>query len=194
MRSARTLALVAFTAVLWAATRPHEVDADLLSRRAADGWMLLDGDLFTGVSVTRGVDGTVLGRTEYEGGVQSGRVERWHANGTLSYRAHYRDGRRDGTVETWWDDGGRRSRSTYVDGVAHGVQQEWYRSGALFKELRLNQGTQEGLQRAWRENGKLYVNYEAVDGRIFGLKRSQLCFDLDSESALDANFDLETDR
>lgn len=39
----------------------------------------------------------------------------------------------------------------------------------------------DGLQRAWRENGELYANYEARDGRIYGLKRANPCFDLEEE-------------
>ena len=43
-------------------------------------------------------------------------------------------------------------------------------------------GQEEGLQRAWRQNGKLYVNYEAKHGRIFGLKRASLCYELNDEN------------
>ncbi len=32
------------------------------------------------------------------------------------------------------------------------------------------------------ENGKLYANYEAIDGRVYGLKRANLCFDLNDET------------
>ncbi|MEM7512572.1 MAG: toxin-antitoxin system YwqK family antitoxin, partial [Bacteroidota bacterium] len=42
-------------------------------------------------------------------------------------------------------------------------------------------GKEEGLQQAWRENGKIYNNYEAKNGRIFGLKRANLSYELDNE-------------
>jgi antitoxin component YwqK of YwqJK toxin-antitoxin module len=42
-------------------------------------------------------------------------------------------------------------------------------------------GQEEGMQKAWRENGKIYNNYEAKNGRIFGLKRASLCFQLEDE-------------
>ncbi len=58
---------------------------------------------------------------------------------------------------------------------------QWYKGGAKFKELNLVNGREEGLQKAWRENGKIYNNYEAKNGRIFGLKRSNLCYKLEDE-------------
>lgn len=42
-------------------------------------------------------------------------------------------------------------------------------------------GREEGMQKAWRENGKIYNNYEAKNGRIFGLKRANLCYELENE-------------
>jgi antitoxin component YwqK of YwqJK toxin-antitoxin module len=66
-------------------------------------------------------------------------------------------------------------------GVPHGIQKQWYQSGAKFKHLSLNHGIEEGLQQSWRENGKIYNNYEAKNGRIFGLKRANLCYELEEE-------------
>jgi hypothetical protein len=37
------------------------------------------------------------------------------------------------------------------------------------------------MQQAWLETGALYVNYEAKNGRIFGLLRSNLCYQLENE-------------
>ena len=46
-------------------------------------------------------------------------------------------------------------------------------------------GREEGMQQAWRRNGKIYNNYEAKNGRIFGLKRANLCFQLEEEIVQD---------
>jgi hypothetical protein len=37
------------------------------------------------------------------------------------------------------------------------------------------------LQKAWLENGTIYVNYEAKNGRVFGMKRANLCYQLKNE-------------
>ena len=58
------------------------------------------------------------------------------------------------------------------------VQLECYRSWALLKYERHKRGQEQGIQRAWRENGKLFANYEARDGRVYGLKRVNLCYEL----------------
>ena len=74
-----------------------------------------------------------------------------------------------------------RSESAFNEGIAHGTQRQWYKSGVLFKEINLAMGKEEGMQKAWRENGKIYNNYEARNGRIYGLKRASLCYELDNE-------------
>lgn len=177
--------LLALAGAGWAA-QPTPVDHSELTRRTQDGWVLLEGEPFTGVAERHYETGALAERVSYRDGRKDGVSERWFVDGTRSYRATYSDNRRHGTVETWWEDGTRRSRSQYDNGVADGTQREWYRSGAPFKELNLEQGQEVGLQRAWRENGKLYANYEARDGRTFGLKRADLCFQLDDEETIEA--------
>lgn len=190
MRSAKRavgggVALLVLAGAGWVAQPPVVDHADLW-RRAQDGWVMLDGQPFSGIAERRYEDGNLAERVTYADGKKDGLSERWFADGTRSYRATYHDNRRHGSVETWWEDGTRRSSSHYVDGLADGTQREWYRSGARFKELNLENGQEVGLQRAWRENGKLYANYEARDGRTFGLKRADLCFQLDEEVTIDA--------
>jgi antitoxin component YwqK of YwqJK toxin-antitoxin module len=46
-------------------------------------------------------------------------------------------------------------------------------------------GKEAGMQRAWRQNGKIYNNYEVKNGRIFGLKRANLCYGLDDEKIIE---------
>jgi len=62
------------------------------------------------------------------------------------------------------------------------VQESWYRNRQMFKRQNYINGKENGLQEAWMENGKKIINYEARYGRIFGLKRQNLCFGLENEN------------
>jgi antitoxin component YwqK of YwqJK toxin-antitoxin module len=48
-------------------------------------------------------------------------------------------------------------------------------------------GQEVGLQQAWRRNGKLFSNYEYINGRVFGLKRSNMCVELENEEVVESN-------
>ena len=48
-------------------------------------------------------------------------------------------------------------------------------------------GQEVGLQQAWRQNGKLYSNYHYINGRVFGLKRSNMCVGLEDEKVVKAD-------
>ena len=99
----------------------------------------------------------------------------------MSFEANYSNGKLDGTSKTFWKDGTPRSTSFFIEGITHSTQLQWYKSGQLFKEMNYNMGVEEGMQKAWRENGAIYNNYEAKNGRIFGLKRANLCYELEDE-------------
>ena len=55
-------------------------------------------------------------------------------------------------------------------------KKDYTRSG-----MNLAMGKAKGMQQAWRENDEIYNNYEAKKGRIFGLKKANLCYELDNE-------------
>jgi len=119
--------------------------------------------------------------TDYIAGKKDGYHRKWFADGTLAFEAVWKNGRLDGISKSWWRNGNQRSEANQVSGKLHGVQWQWYKSGVKFKQRNMNMGAEEGMQRSWRENGKVYNNYEARNGRIFGLKRASLCFQLDDE-------------
>jgi len=155
-------------------------------RMERDGGLYFDGEVaFSGYAVTE-VEGQLVERVAFSAGRRHGDREQWYPDGTLSALTPYTHGRRDGVVQTWWRNGNLRTESRYVEGVAHGIQRQWYEDGALFKEMNLNMNLEEGLQRAWRPNGAIYNNYEARDGRIYGLRRSKLCFQLTEEEVVSA--------
>ncbi|MEM1359456.1 MAG: toxin-antitoxin system YwqK family antitoxin [Bacteroidota bacterium] len=145
------------------------------------GLVISAGEPFTGTSVEYYPTGPEAVMIDYLAGRKHGLHRKWFVDGTLSFSSAYTDGRRDGITKSWWRNGKLRSQGNYVLGVAQGLHQQWYFSGAKFKEIRLVDGREAGRQQSWRENGKLYNNYEARAGRIFGLKRANLCFSLASE-------------
>ncbi|MFK7906463.1 MAG: toxin-antitoxin system YwqK family antitoxin [Chitinophagales bacterium] len=118
---------------------------------------------------------------QYFNGKKHGYQKKWFEGNMLSFEAQYSHGKLNGKVKTWWKNSLIRSESNYEKGISQGLQLQWYKSGMKFKERNLVAGKEEGLQRAWRENGKIYNNYEAKNGRIFGLKRSSLCYELEDE-------------
>ncbi|MBX2844144.1 MAG: toxin-antitoxin system YwqK family antitoxin [Flammeovirgaceae bacterium] len=160
----------------------REVVAEKLFLNQREG-LVYEGDiLFTGISVSSYPNGEVAEKVTYFHGKRNGFRRKWFENRTLSFEAFYKSNKLNGEVKTWWSNGILRSESHFEKGKANGLQKQWYSTGKIFKELNMVFGKEEGIQKAWRENGKIYVNYEAKNGRIFGLKRANLCFELSEEN------------
>lgn len=136
---------------------------------------------FTGRAIKRYSDSSYAMVVTYSDGKKNGIFQKWYPSGQISYSAEYINGKLSGTSRTWWKNGKLRTESNFVQGIPNGPQYQYYKSGQKFKLQYLNHGIEEGLQRSWRENGALYNNYEAKNGKIYGLKRSKLCFQLDDE-------------
>tara|TARA_R110001592_G_scaffold237306_11_gene496352 strand:- start:7122 stop:7733 length:612 start_codon:yes stop_codon:yes gene_type:complete len=158
-----------------------EVPATDLVLNANEGVVYYDNILFTGTSVKKYNSGVVAETIEYKQGKRNGLRKKWFENGKLSYEANYISNKLDGTTRSWWISGQLKTESHIVDGKLNGTQKQWYNNGQLFKELTMVDGKESGMQRAWRKTGKLYINYEAKQGRIFGLNRSNLCYELNNE-------------
>ncbi len=157
------------------------IHANSLQLKANEGLVYYQDTPFTGAAVSYYENGQEASRIDYVQGKKQGFYKKWFDTGLLSFESRYVEGKQDGLTSTWWANGNLRSESNYVAGVPDGVQKQWYKSGAKLKVIHLSQGKEEGLQQSWRENGKLYNNYEARNGRIFGLKRANLCYELDNE-------------
>lgn len=151
--------------------------------RAQEGLFYFNNQPFTGLAVKYYADSVLAQEIAYVNGKKEDFLRRWFPNGQLSQESSYKNGRLHGKSSTWWEDGVQRSESHFDNGKPHGLQKQWYRGGAAFKEQNLVHGVEEGMQRAWRKNGKLYVNYEARNGRIFGLKKAGLCYEVEDEMA-----------
>ena len=159
-----------------------EVSTDSLTLNQLEGIIYQESTPFTGISVSYFSNNLVAEKITYLNGQREGLRQKWFPSGELSYEANYQSNKVDGIVKTWWYNGNLRSTSSFVEGKPHGTQKQWYVSGQIFKEQNLTFGKEEGLQKAWRKNGKIYANYEAKNGRIFGLKRSNLCYELNDEN------------
>jgi antitoxin component YwqK of YwqJK toxin-antitoxin module len=159
----------------------HEsVDDKLLKLDSQKGIVFFESNPFCGIGVLF-KDSIKIASTEYVKGKKHGTTHKWFADGQISYEAHYENGKRDSVSRTWWKNGNMRTESNFEKGRAEGVQLSWYRGGQKFKEVNMSAGKEDGIQKAWRDNGKIYNNYEAKNGRIFGLKRANLCFKLEDE-------------
>lgn len=160
---------------------------DSLVLNPDEGLVYAKAKVFSGRALSFYGNGKIATETFYENGKRNGPFRKFFKSSDLSFEAIYKDGKKDGLSRSWWSNGNLRSENNYAEGKAHGRQKQWYRSGALFKVLNLEYGKEEGKQQSWRENGKVYSNYEAKNGRIFGLKRSNLCFKLDDEEVQSLN-------
>lgn len=160
------------------------VDKTALWLKANQGLVFYKDEPFTGVSVEGYPNRQTAESITYQAGKRHGLREKWFNDGTLSYSSNYQNGKLEGEAKSWWRNGNLRSLYIYQNGIANGLQQEWYISGAKFKFRHLADGKEAGMQQSWRENGKIYNNYEAKNGRIFGLKRANLCFQLEDEAVV----------
>jgi len=157
------------------------IHTDSLQLIPEKGLVYFKNKLFTGTSVSYYENRNKAICIDYVKGKKHGFQRQWFPDETLSFESEYQNGKQKGLTKSWWKNGKQRSESTFKNGIAHGAQLQWYKSGAKFKHRNLVFGKEEGMQKSWRENGKLYNNYEAKNGRIFGLKRATLCYELDDE-------------
>lgn len=165
------------------ATVHENVDYSELTKNPKNGLMMHDTILFTGVAKLYQPDNSKVLRyvVTYKNGLKDGLCKKWYDNGTLNYETQYVKGRKQGLTKIWFKSGQIQSEATYYKGVIHGKEKVWYPTGELQKERNLVYGQEQGLQKAWRKNGKLYANYEAVNGRIFGLLGSNMCYEVENE-------------
>ncbi|WP_084370927.1 toxin-antitoxin system YwqK family antitoxin [Reichenbachiella faecimaris] len=150
-------------------------------------WLLkLDSSRVSGHIHERYPNGTLLRAFGVFEGKREGLLMTYFPNGKLKYTENYRQNKLDGTVKRWSQEGGYQllAQLSYKSGKLHGEQKKWFSSGELHKLMHMNMGQEEGRQQAFRKNGVVYANYEAKNGRVFGLKRSNLCYELDDEQVV----------
>lgn len=159
--------------------------SDLTYTATASLWTL-DGQPYSGQYVVYYDDGNMKEKAGVLNGKKQNRTTQWYPDGHEKQIAYYHEGKLHGEKKLWTSDSAHIliSHLNYYMGKAHGIQRKWYSTGELFKKLNLNMGQEEGIQQAFRKNGVVYANYEARNGRIFGMKKAALCFDLEEEQVI----------
>lgn len=145
------------------------------------GQWLYEGHPFNGFALTYHPNGALAEKIGFYNGKKQGVAIKWYPDGVLASKKNYVENRLEGMARAWWPNGSLSSESQYVNRQHHGKQKKWYPNGQIARLMHFKQGKEEGLQQAWLRTGKLYANYEAKNGRFFGLKRSNLCYQLKDE-------------
>ena len=158
-----------------------EVEKELLKLNVVEGRWYYAGAPFNGYLVETYENGQIAEKTGFFHGKREGPSLKWYKGGKLFSQKNYVSNRLEGTSKTWWPNGQQSSESNYTNRQRHGYQKKWYPNGQITSITHFNLGKEEGLQQAWLKTGKLYVNYEAKNGRFFGLRRSNLCYQLKDE-------------
>lgn len=136
---------------------------------------------YNGYSVKFHSNGALEERLGFYKGKREGIAKRWSKNGVLRVRSYYNQNKLVEGYKSWWKNGTLSKECYYVNGIKQGVEKQWHPNGVLAKLRHIVDGQENGMQQAWLKNGALYVNYEAKNGRIFGLMRSNLCYQLKDE-------------
>lgn len=163
------------------------VPQDSLHLNANEGLYYFENKVFSGLAQSFYSNGILAAEIQMIEGKKNGFFKKYFENGNLSFSSEYVAGKKEGLSSTWWSNGNLRSEARFQNGIPHGIQKQWYKSGRKFKVLNYIKGKEEGRQQSWRENGKLYCNYKAINGRIFGLKRANLCYKLEDEEVQTTN-------
>ena len=155
---------------------------DSYYERMGGFWMYNDKK-FTGTITSYSPNGNIKKTFSVYKGKKEFSEKAYFNNGKLKYHYKYLNGKKEGVAFMWHNDSLNHllSETNYKNGKLHGTQKKWYATGQIFKIRNMKMGTEEGIQQAFRKNGALYSNYEAKNGRIFGLKKSELCFSLKNE-------------
>ena len=157
------------------------VNRDVLVLHPLEGRWYLGETPFSGYAVRCDDGGNQLERIGYYEGKKNGPAYYWYANGSLMKTASYRENKLHGLLQGYYPNGNLRSEGYYEEGAPEGVHIKWYEHGQMARKRNLVAGQEVGLQQAWNANGSLYANYQARDGRIFGLKRTNACYNLQDE-------------
>lgn len=138
---------------------------------------------FNGYAVKYHKNGQLSEKVGYYNGKKEGKGLFWFSDGLLKKEIFYKNNKIEGPLKLW----SPNPKSVLVKefnfskGIQHGVQKKWHTNGQIAQIRNLEYGKEIGLQQAWLRNGKQYINYEVINGRAFGLKKAQLCYELENE-------------
>lgn len=164
----------------------HDVSDVFLDRSTSLWQFISDTSLVSGFVYERYPNDTLQKIFGVYAGKKEGQLKAYFSNGKVKYTESYQNNKLDGELKRWSQEGNDQllAQLYYKNGKLHGQQKKWFPTGELHVLMNMNMGKEEGLQQAYRKNGVLYANYEAREGRTFGLKRSNLCYELDNEQVV----------
>jgi len=146
-----------------------------------EGKWYYKGQPYDGYSLKFYPNGVLQEKLGFLNGKRQGIAKTWSENGVLRVESYYNQNRLVGVYKSYWENGALSEESNYENGLKQGEEKQWYDNGQLAKLRFLVDGNEQGMQQAWLKNGTLYINYEAKNGRIFGLMKSNLCYQLEDE-------------
>lgn len=161
--------------------------SDVFFDRKTSLWQLnTDSTFVSGHVYERYSNGTLHKAFSVYEGKKEGSLIAYFLNGKVKYSESYSNNKLDGVVRRYAQENGHQllAELRYKAGKLHGEQRKWFPTGELHMLMNMTMGKEDGLQKAFRKNGVLYANYEAVEGRTFGMKRSNLCYELDNEQVV----------
>lgn len=160
-----------------------QIAKEQLELNQLEGKWYFKNEPFSGYSVVYHPNRIVAERIGFYHGKRQGLAQKFYPDRLLQKEFYYQANKLDGIVKIWSPNPNSILivKSNYVKGVRHGVQTKWYHNGQMLRQTNLNMGKEEGMQKAWLKNGKIYINYEAKNGRTFGLKKANLCYELEDE-------------
>lgn len=159
----------------------NTINKNLLVLKPNTGQWYYNDEPFNGYGILFFENKNVAEKIGYIDGKREGKFFSFFRNGNLKKEGNYINNKLHGKKINYYENGKIYSESNYENGVLHGIQSTWFINGQLSKRRTLNYGQEEGLQQAWLEDGRLYVNYEAKDGRIYGMRRANSCYQLKDE-------------
>lgn len=157
------------------------VHKDSLILNGNEGNWYYKNKLYNGYAVKYYKNDALKEKTGFFNGKKQGVYQYWFPNGTIKLKSNYNQNVLVGSYTAFWSNGNKALESYYVNGKKEGIEQQWYPEGNISKVRNLVKDREQGLQKAWLKNGKIYVNYEAKNGRVFGMKRANLCYQLKNE-------------
>lgn len=157
------------------------VHKDSLELNGNEGNWYYKKQLYNGYAVKYYPNDSLKEKTGFFNGKKQGVYKVWFKNGAIKLTSNYNQNVLMGNYSAWWINGTKALNVEYKKGKKEGVELQWYSNGVMSKKRHLVAGKEKGLQQAWLENGTIYVNYEARNGRIFGMRKANLCYQLKNE-------------
>ncbi|MDO6736424.1 toxin-antitoxin system YwqK family antitoxin [Wenyingzhuangia sp. 2_MG-2023] len=160
------------------------IDKSSLTLNNTEGVWYYKKQPFNGFAVVYFKNDLLKQKIGFYKGKKQGVAKEWFSNGQLRIESNYNQNALTNTYKAWRANGILESECYFVKGKKEGVEKNWYPNGQLSKLRNLTGGKENGIQQAWLANGEIYVNYEAKHGRVFGLKRANLCYKLNDEKVV----------